>query len=576
MSEAAPARLLIVDDEAAQLTALCDILGREGYVTRGFAGGREALAALREEPFDALLTDLMMPQLDGVTLLRACHEIDPDLACIVMTGHGTVATAVEALKVGALDYVMKPFNVTHIIAVLTRALGTRRLRLENIQLRETVSIYELARAITQGPAHEEIVARTVAAAVALTDAAAAYLLVPPSGAAAAGDGTLHLAGAAAAAGAAGAHASSLAALAPTSLNTRTLTDWLARVSAELEALPVGGRADAAFDHPFDPSITAALPIVTSRSFFGILGFTSRRPRRRISVGQLKALDVLSRTAATAFSAAELVGQLRATNESLEQRVEERTRELELANRDLESFSYSVSHDLRQPLGVIAGFCEIFRSQFSGTVPEEGQRMLDQIWSGTARMSKLISDLLDFARMSRGPLERVRVPMRELVLKVVGQLEAPLSDRPLDVQVADLPDCFGDPALLEQVLINLLSNAFKFTAGRGAARIEMGTVRQGTETVYFVRDNGVGFDMRHAGKLFGVFQRLHSSEEFEGTGIGLSIAHRIVTRHGGRIWVDSRLGAGTTFYFTVPTPPGSGARGRSAAQDKPRAARPDLL
>jgi light-regulated signal transduction histidine kinase (bacteriophytochrome) len=280
--------------------------------------------------------------------------------------------------------------------------------------------------------------------------------------------------------------------------------------------------------------------------------------------------VLSRTAAAAFAAAELVRQLRAMNESLEQRVEERTRELEMANRDLESFSYSVSHDLRQPLGVIEGFCEMFRSQFSGSVPEDGQRMLEQIWSGTARMNKLISDLLHFSRMSRGLLEGVRVPLRELALKVVGELRAPLGERPLSVQVADLPDCFGDPALLEQVLINLLSNAFKFTAGRDPAQVEVGTLRQGTETVYYVRDNGVGFDMRYAEKLFGVFQRLHTTEEFEGTGIGLSIVHRIVTRHGGRVWADSRPGVGTTFYFTLPMSPDSAAEAPSPAQGRPGA------
>lgn len=562
MSESAPAaRLLIVDDEAAQLTALCDILGQEGYVTRGFSGGREAIAALREEPYDALLTDLMMPQIDGITLLRACHDVDPDLACIVMTGHGTVATAVEALKAGALDYVMKPFNVTHILAVLTRALGTRRLRLENIQLREAVSIYELARAITQGLDKDEIVERTLAAAIALTDAAAAYLLVPASSAPSvtSGDGELRLAGAAGA---------QPLPLAQTSPSAQALDTWLARVSAELEALPVRGSADALFEHPFDSAIAAALPIVTSGSLFGILGFTSTRSRRRINVGQLKTLDVLCRTAATAFAGAELVRQLRAMNESLEQRVEERTRELELANRDLESFSYSVSHDLRQPLSVVEGFCEMFRSQFSASVPEEGQQMLDQIWSGTARMNKLISDLLHFSRMSRGPLDGVQVPLRELVLKIIAQLKASLVDRQLSVQVADLPDCFGDPALLEQVLINLLSNAFKFTAGREPAQIEVGTLRQGAETVYFVRDNGVGFDMRYAEKLFGVFQRLHTTQEFEGTGIGLSIVHRIVTRHGGRIWADSHLGAGTTFYFTLPMPPDSDAEGPSSGRQSP--------
>lgn len=549
-----PARLLIVDDEVAQLNALCDILAQEGYFTRGFSNGRDALAALREEPFDALLTDLMMPQIDGITLLRACQEIERDLACIVMTGHATVSTAVGALKAGALDYVMKPFNVSHILAVLTRALATRRLRLENIQLRETVSIYELCRAITQGLGYREIVERTLGAAVALTDAAAAYLLGSPS----ADAPQLRLEGAA------GPEALPLQnALLPAAV----LSEWLARVSAELEALSTQGSADALYAHPFDPSIGAALPIATSGKFFGVLGFTSTRSRRRINIGQVKALDVLSRTAATAFASAALVAELRQMNEVLEQRVEERTRELETANKDLESFSYSVSHDLRQPLVVVEGFCDILRTEFGTNVPEAGMQMLQQIEGGVRRMSKLISDLLHFSRMGRSPLESVRVPLRELTLGVVARLREPLGERPLAVEVGDLPDCFGDPALLEQVLVNLISNAFKFTAGRDPARVDVGTLRQGSQTVYFVRDNGVGFDMRYAGKLFGVFQRLHAAEEFEGTGIGLSIVHRIVTRHGGRIWADSSKDVGTTFYFTLPAPPDPGA---PAAETPPTA------
>jgi len=536
----APPRILIVDDEVPQLTALCDILGQEGYVTRGFTAGREAIAALRAQPYDVLLTDLMMPQIDGITLIRACHEIDHDLACIVMTGHATVATAVEALKAGALDYVMKPFNVSHILAVLARALGARRLRLENIQLRETVSIYELCRAITQGLGYEQIIERTIAAAVALTDAAAAYLLVPTV------KGALTVRVAAVTGPAA-------VPLEDSSPAKNLVAEWLQRVSAELEALAERGSADALHAHPFSPVIGAALPIVTAKKFFGVLGFTSSRPQHHISIGQLKALDVLARTAATAFASAALIAELTEMNEALEQRVQERTRELEIANKDLESFSYSVSHDLRQPLSVVEGFCDILRTQFGAGVPQEGLRMLEQIEGGVSRMSKLISDLLHFSRLSRGLVERVRIPLRQLVLQVVARLKEPLGERALAVQVGDLPDCCGDPALLEQVLVNLLSNAFKFTAGLAAARVEVGTLRQGDETVYYVRDNGVGFDMRYADKLFGVFQRLHSAEEFEGTGIGLSIVHRVVARHGGRVWADSRKGAGATFYFTLPTP-----------------------
>ena len=555
MSAAAPARLLIVDDEAPQMRALCDILAQEGYVTQGFTSGREALAALRAQPFDLLLTDLMMPQIDGITLLRACHEIDRDLACLVMTGHGTISTAVEALKAGALDYVLKPFNVNHILAVLTRALGVRRLQVENIQLRESVSIYELARAITQGLDHDAVIERTLAAAAAQSDAGAVYLLIPGADE----ERTLVVAGMA------GPTARPLSA-AP--LAREPLGEWLAKASVQLDALAQEAEAPVLFAHPFDAAIAVALPLIAAGKLFGVLGFSPARSQRRVSVGQLKALDVLARTAATAFATAALVSELKAMNEELELRVEQRTHELEIANKDLESFSYSISHDLREPLRAVEGFCEMFRAEFGAGVPEEGRAVLARIAAGASRMTQLVNDLLHFSRFSREPLQRVPVPMRALVQQVLARLTEAIGARPVSVQVVDLPDCCADPRLLEQVWVNLLSNAFKFTAGRDPARVEIGALHQGTEHVYYVRDNGVGFDMRYAAKLFGVFQRLHSVQEFEGTGVGLSIVHRIVTRHGGRVWADSRLGEGTTFYFTLTAP--------AAAQAGPAAAQSGLI
>ena len=540
MSAPVPPKVLIVDDEAPHLRALCDTLGQEGYLTRGFTSGLEALATLREQPFDVLLTDLMMPQIDGIALLRACHEIDRDLACIVMTGHGTIATAVEALKAGALDYVLKPFKVNNILAALARALTMRRLRLENIQLREAVSIYELARAITQGLEHAEIVERTLAAAGQQSDANAVYLLVP-----AADGGTLRVAGAA------GPGVQAMASSAPPS--KEELQAWLARAHAELEAPAGSSESRALVAHPFDSRIGVALPIVAGGRFFGVLGFSSARRHRYISPGQLKALEVLARTAATAFATAALVTDLRRMNEELELRVRERTGDLEIANKDLEAFSYSVSHDLREPLRAVEGFCEIFRTEFGADVPEPARKILERIWAGASRMSQLINDLLHFSRFSREPLNCMRVALHELVQQIVARLTEQLGERQLSVQIAELPDCYGDHALLEQVLVNLLSNAFKFTAGRQAARVEVGVLRKGGTAVYYVRDNGVGFDMRYADKLFGVFQRLHSQEAFEGTGIGLSIVHRIITRHGGRVWADSRPGEGATFYFSLPEP-----------------------
>ena len=538
MSGAAPAKLLIVDDEVAQMRALCDTLEPQGYSTRGCTSAREALAALREEHFDLLLTDLMMPETDGISLIRACQEIDRDLACIVMTGHGTIATAVGALKAGALDYILKPFRMNNILPALARALATRQLQLENIQLRESVAIYELSRAITKGLTHDEVVEQTLAAALQHSDAGAVYVLVPS-----ADQSSLQVADSA------GVGSESMRGAAyPVTMKTQ---DWVAKARQELDTLGSDSDPRALFAHPLDSKVSVALPIIAGDQLYGVLGVSFARPERRVSRGQLKALAILARTAATALETVAHVNQLRGMNEALESRVRERTRELEIANKDLESFSYSVSHDLREPLRAVEGFCEVFRSEFEAGVPEPGRKLLERIWSGATRMNRLINDLLHFSRFSREPLNCLRVPLREMVLEIVADLQERLGQREVTVHVEDLPDCYGDRALLEQVLINLMSNAFKFTAGRGAARIDVGSLRQGDRIVYYVRDNGVGFDMKYADKLFGVFQRLHSKDAFEGTGIGLSIVHRIIQRHGGSVWADSRPDEGATLYFSLP-------------------------
>jgi signal transduction histidine kinase len=371
------ARLLIVDDEAPLLRALCDTLELEGYAAVGCASATAAIEALRGGRFELLVTDLMMPEMDGISLLRAAHEIDADLAGLIMTGHATIDTAVEAMKAGAYDYLVKPFRLSHVLPVISRALEARRLR---------------------------------------------------------------------------------------------------RANRELE--------------------------------------------RRI----------LART----------------------RELEIANRELEIANRDLESFSYSVSHDLRAPLRAVRGYCDALIEDHGGDIPAEGRELLDRVAAGAARMARLIDDLLSFSRLGRERLTFRRVSMKELVEAVSGELRRQHPDRSVEMVLGELPDCQGDTALLKQVLVNLLSNAWKFTAGRNQARIEVGGAASGERIVYFVKDNGAGFDMKYAGKLFGVFQRLHSQSEFEGTGVGLSIVQRIVERHGGTVWAEGRPGEGATFHFALPT------------------------
>lgn len=239
------------------------------------------------------------------------------------------------------------------------------------------------------------------------------------------------------------------------------------------------------------------------------------------------------------------------NSDLERRVKERTAQLEAANHELESFSYSVSHDLRAPLRSIDGFSRILSEEYAGLLPDEGQVLLERVCASATRMGALIDDLLKFSRLGRQALRTQLVDMNALVQMALATLQAEMESQPPQITIQPLPGGQGDPSLLIQVWVNLLSNAIKYSRKRADAHIEIGCCTgEGEAHVYYIRDNGVGFDMRYADKLFGVFQRLHSESEFKGTGVGLALVHRIISRHGGRIWAESEMGRGATFYFTL--------------------------
>jgi PAS domain S-box-containing protein len=249
------------------------------------------------------------------------------------------------------------------------------------------------------------------------------------------------------------------------------------------------------------------------------------------------------------------------NEDLERRVADRTAQLQAANRELEAFSYSVSHDLRAPLRALDGFSRILIEDYAAQLPAEAVGHLNRVRNGAVQMGRLIDDLLRFSRLGRQPLEKQPVNLSALVEEIWSALESERKGRQVDWVIGSLPECQGDPSLLRQVFFNLLGNALKYSRLTADARIEIGflpqVVRAGeapATNVYFVRDNGVGFDMQFAGKLFGVFQRLHRPDEYEGTGVGLAIVHRIVARHGGRIWAESEPDKGATFYLTIGDAP----------------------
>jgi len=251
----------------------------------------------------------------------------------------------------------------------------------------------------------------------------------------------------------------------------------------------------------------------------------------------------------------MIRALRVKNAALEKRVRLRTTELEMANQELEAFCSSVSHDLRTPLRTVAGFAEILRGQYAKSLPPDGRRLVDLITQGAAEMNELISGLLALSRLGLHALSRTSIELEPLCREIFQMLEDQRRGRQVELRFQPLPAVSGDPALLRLVLVNLLSNSIKYTRPRGQAVIEIGVVSEAEESapVYFVRDNGVGFNMNDAEKLFGVFQRLHHAHEFEGTGVGLATVRRIIERHGGRVWAEAAPDAGATFYFTLPVP-----------------------
>ncbi len=244
-------------------------------------------------------------------------------------------------------------------------------------------------------------------------------------------------------------------------------------------------------------------------------------------------------------------QIRQLNAELEQRVFQRTTELQVSNADLENFSYSVSHDLRAPLRAIDGFATILREDYAGKLDAEGLRLFQVVSDNAQKMGRLIDDILAFSRAGRLELQLIPLDMTALVQQVWQELEHQRAGRAIEFRLADLPPATGDPAVMHQVLQNLLGNAVKFTRGREVALIEVDGQCHGGENIYSIRDNGAGFDMEYVDKLFGLFQRLHGMEEFVGTGVGLAIVKRFVTKHGGRVWAEGRPGAGATFWFSLP-------------------------
>ena len=833
-------RIMIVDDEVELMTALCEALAGQGYETMGFTTGADALKVLVEQDYDLLLTDLMMPEMDGIALLQAGLEIDPNLVGIIMTGHGTVQTAVEAMKTGAFDYVLKPFKLGTLLPLLSRAMEVRSLRMENIQLRETVAIHELGKVIAFSSDLNAILNKVADATLQQCTADEVSIMLPTR------DGKeLYVAVSR------GGHREYIGERVPME---RGIAGWVAR---NRETVIINGKVDDPRFSPINPrnDIRAAvsMPMLAGGNLVGVLNVNVTRSHRHMTLGQVKALSILVSiiapilentwlniqirqaeekyrsifenategiyqttlegqfvTANTAMATllgyntpeelistvTDIAGQLyvnpeertkliqmieecgqvntfetrfyrkdgrmiwvsiniravcdkkgellnydaiaediterkeaekqirrqskllaainsvffetltadseetvartclrvaqeitdskfgfigeiipeglfkttalsdldweacripktdasvlikdmvirgiwgqvllkeqsllindlvsypdrvglpeghppltsflgiplkdqgkvigmiamannasgytadqqqdmeaisvafvevirrkqgeekiRQLNTELEQRVLDRTAKLEAANKELETFSYSVSHDLRAPLRSIDGFSQALLEEYQEKLDETGKTYLERVRKATQRMGWLIDDMLKLSQVTRSDFHHEAVDLSEMVRVIAKANQQNNPDRAVAVVTQEGIIVQGDPYLMQIALENLLDNAWKFTSNAWHPRIEFGRTVKNGEVVYFIRDNGVGFDMAYVGKLFGVFQRLHTTHEFPGTGIGLATVQRVIHRHGGRVWAEGEVGKGATFYFTLPS------------------------
>ena len=315
------------------------------------------------------------------------------------------------------------------------------------------------------------------------------------------------------------------------------------------ALPPGPEVDALLKSGV--KVYMAIPMIAGGELIGAVSFGGELwhfPTEQVDIAREVATQL-----AIAITQARLYTRIKQYSEELELRVYLRTNALEAANKELEAFSYSVSHDLRAPLRAVDGYARMLEEDYAGKLDAEGNRLLAAVRANSHRMGQLIDDLLAFSRLGRAALRTQPVELKPLVQQIMDELHPDTDGRRIEFDIGALGSVDVDPALFKHALTNLLSNAIKFTRDSDPAIVEIGCDRAnsaGESAVYFVKDNGAGFDMKYYDKLFGVFQRLHSSAEFPGTGVGLAIVQRVINRHGGRIWADATPGKGATFFFTL--------------------------
>ncbi len=503
-------QILVLEDVDEDVVLMNHELHRSGieFQSTHVETRADFIHAIKHNPPDLILSDHGLPAFDGFSALAIAKEKCPETPFIFVTGSMGEEVAIDSLRSGATDYVLKD-RLPKLAPAVQRALRLVDERARRRQAeRELRSSEERFRLLVEG-----------------VEDYAIYMLDPLG----------------------------------------RVVIWNVGAERIFGHLPreIIGRK---FDRFYPPEERAAgqpeqaLAEATTDGRFREEGWQVRKDGSRfwaVSVitalrdetGKLSGFSVIKRDISKRKAAED---EIRRLNTDLERRVDERTVELKEAYNEMEAFSYSVSHDLRSPLIHISGFAELLLSDSGDVLDERSRGYLQTIINSTQRMGRMIDDLLAFSRMNRAELHKVRINLNELVRGVQTDLEHDFRERRITWIIDDLPAVQGDPFLLRQAVFNLIANALKYTRKRHEALIEIGATTSGRETAVFIRDNGVGFDMEYAGKLFGVFQRLHSASEFEGTGIGLANVRSIIKRHGGRTWAEATVNQGATFYFSLPS------------------------